>query len=94
MSDVAPRLRLRARSGRLAGSARLLLFAAVLGGAGATIWLLPLQGAHPLLAEPAVPWWAMLVACYVCRVLHVHTPAEQRSGIVSLTEVPVAIGLF
>jgi diguanylate cyclase (GGDEF)-like protein len=76
------------------GTRRLLLFAAVLGCAGAALWMLPLRGAHQPEPGGPVPWWALLLACYACSVLSVRVRVQRTSSTVSLTEIPVVVGLF
>ncbi len=90
MADLAARLRLRTGS----GAWRLLLFAALLGAAGAALWVMPLRDVHQVAASNGVPWWAFLIACYICSLLYVQVTVHRSTSTLSLTEIPVAVGLF
>ena len=86
--------RARARIGRLNGPQRLVVFSVVLAIIGAAIWLLPLRDVHRVTLMGAIPWWTELAICYATSLLFVHVRVHREVSTLSLTEIPVAIGLF
>jgi diguanylate cyclase (GGDEF)-like protein len=87
-------VRARARIGRLNGPQRLVVFSVVLAIIGAAIWLLPLRDVHRVTLMGAIPWWTELAICYATSLLFVHVRVHREVSTLSLTEIPVAIGLF
>jgi diguanylate cyclase (GGDEF)-like protein len=97
MTVVHPPLfvtRARARIGRLSGAQRLVLFSVCLGVAGAALWLLPLRDVQRTSTVAGIPWWIELVMCYVTSLLFVQVRVHRDVSTLSLTEIPVAVGLF
>jgi len=86
--------RARARIGQLTGPQRLLVFSIALGIIGATLWLLPLQDVHRMTTIGAIPWWAEVATCYVTSLLFVQVRVHRELSTLSLTEIPVVMGLF
>jgi diguanylate cyclase (GGDEF)-like protein len=86
--------RARARIGRLNGPQRLVLFSIGLGLVGAVLWLLPLRDVQRTSTINAIPWWAELATCYAASLLFVQVRVHRELSTLSLTEIPVAIGLF
>ncbi|MBV8194840.1 MAG: hypothetical protein JOY80_04870, partial [Candidatus Dormibacteraeota bacterium] len=85
---------MEARSLSLTGAQRLVVFATLLGIAGATLWLGPLRDASRLNATFSIPWWAELIACYAASLLYVEVRTQRTRSTLSLTEIPVVMGLF
>jgi diguanylate cyclase (GGDEF)-like protein len=94
MAQRAAQLRSRPAPSGGRGTRRLLVFAGLLGIAGAALWLVPLRDAHRLTAGPSAPWWALFLGCYVCSLLYVQVRVRRTGSTVSLTEIPVVVGLF
>jgi diguanylate cyclase (GGDEF)-like protein len=86
--------RARAQIGRLNGSQRLVVFSAFLGLIGAVLWLVPLHDVARVTTMAAIPWWAELATCYVTSLLFVQVRVHREVSTLSLTEIPVAMGLF
>jgi diguanylate cyclase (GGDEF)-like protein len=86
--------RARAGIGRLSGPQRLVVFSACLGLIGVALWLLPLRDVQRVTEMGAIPWWVELAACYVTSLLFVQVRVHREVSTLSLTEIPVAIGLF
>jgi diguanylate cyclase (GGDEF)-like protein len=86
--------RARARIGRLSGPQRLLLFSIALGLIGAVVWLVPLHDVQRTSTMMAIPWWAELATCYGTSLLFVQVRVHREVSTLSLTEIPVALGLF
>jgi diguanylate cyclase (GGDEF)-like protein len=86
--------RARARYGRLSGPQRLVIFSICLGLIGAALWLLPLRDVQRVTTMSAIPWWAELATCYVTSLLFVQVRVHREVSTLSLTEIPVAMGLF
>jgi diguanylate cyclase (GGDEF)-like protein len=86
--------RARARLGRLTGPQRLVLFSVALGLVGAVIWLLPLRDVQRTSTMTAIPWWVELATCYGTSLLFVQVRVHREMSTLSLTEIPVAMGLF
>jgi diguanylate cyclase (GGDEF)-like protein len=86
--------RARARYGRLSGPQRLVVFSTCLGLIGAALWLLPLRDVQRVTTMSAIPWWAELATCYVTSLLFVQVRVHREVSTLSLTEIPVAMGLF
>ncbi len=86
--------RARARFDRLSGPQRLVVFSAALGLIGAALWLLPLRDVQRVTTMSAIPWWAELATCYVTSLLYVQVRVHREVSTLSLTEIPVAMGLF
>ena len=86
--------RARAQIGRLNGPQRLFVFSVCLGLVGAALWLLPLRDAQRVTIIGAIPWWAELATCYVTSLLFVQVHVHREVSTLSLTEIPVAMGLF
>lgn len=94
MSAAIPiRTSWRGRSS-LTGAQRLVLYGSVAGAIGAAIWLGPLRDVTRLNAAASIPWWAELIACYAASLFHVHVRVSRFGSQLSLTEIPVAMGLF
>src|ERR1700694_949821 len=94
MSAAIPmRTSLRGRSS-LTGAQKLMLYGSVAGAIGAAIWLGPLRDVTRLNAAVSIPWWALLIACYAASLFHVHVRVSRFGSHLSLTEIPVAMGLF
>ena len=85
-----------ARRGRLSltGSHRLVIFASVLGCVAAAIWLGPLHAVTRPISAVSIPWWAELAACYAASLCYVEVRIRGTRTTLSLTEIPVAVGLF
>jgi diguanylate cyclase (GGDEF)-like protein len=97
MTVVHPPLlmaRARDRIGRLNGPQRLVVFSAFLGLVGAALWLLPLRDVQRVTTMGAIPWWAELATCYAASLLFVQVRVHREVSTLSLTEIPVAMGLF
>jgi diguanylate cyclase (GGDEF)-like protein len=97
MSVARPPLlmaRARARVGRLSGPQRLVLFSIGLGLIGVVLWLLPLRDVQRTSTMAAIPWWVELAACYATSLLFVQVRVHRELSTLSLTEIPVALGLF
>jgi diguanylate cyclase (GGDEF)-like protein len=86
--------RARAGIGRLSGPQRLVVFSACLGLIGVALWLLPLRDVQRVTEMGAIPWWVELAACYVTSLLFVQVRVHREVSTLSLTEIPVAMGLF
>ncbi len=86
--------RARARIDRLNGAQRLVIFSACLGLIGAVLWLGPLRDVQRMSTAAAIPWWAELLICYVTSLLYVQVRVHREVSTLSLTEIPVALGLF
>jgi diguanylate cyclase (GGDEF)-like protein len=86
--------RARARIGLLNGPQRLVVFSVFLAVIGAALWLLPLRDVHRVTLMGAIPWWTELAICYATSLLFVHVRVHREVSTLSLTEIPVAIGLF
>jgi diguanylate cyclase (GGDEF)-like protein len=86
--------RARAKIGRLNGPQRLFVFSVCLGLVGAALWLLPLRDVQRVTIIGAIPWWAELATCYVTSLLFVQVHVHREVSTLSLTEIPVAMGLF
>jgi len=86
--------RARARFDRLTGAQRLVIFSVCLGLIGAALWLAPLGGVQRTSNAAAIPWWAELLACYITSLLYVQVRVHREVSTLSLTEIPVALGLF
>src|ERR1700682_4648312 len=86
--------RARARIGRLNGPQRLVLFSFGLGLVGAALWLVPLRDVQRTSTIGAIPWWAELATCYAASLLFVQVRVHRELSTLSLTEIPVAMGLF
>jgi diguanylate cyclase (GGDEF)-like protein len=86
--------RARARIGRLSGPQRLVLFSIALGLIGATLWLLPLRDVQRPAVMTSIPWWVELATCYATSLLFVQVRVHREVSTLSLTEIPVAMGLF
>jgi len=85
-----------ARRGRLSltGPQRLVIFASALGCVAAVIWLGPLHDVVRPNTVISIPWWAELAACYVASLCYVEVRIRGARTTLSLTEIPVAVGLF
>jgi diguanylate cyclase (GGDEF)-like protein len=86
--------RARAGIGRLSGPQRLVVFSTCLGLIGVALWLLPLRDVQRVTEMGAIPWWIELAACYVTSLLFVQVRVHREVSTLSLTEIPVAMGLF
>jgi diguanylate cyclase (GGDEF)-like protein len=86
--------RARAQVDRLNGPQRLVVFSICLGLVGAALWLLPLRDVQRVTIMGAIPWWAELATCYVTSLLFVQVRVHREVSTLSLTEIPVALGLF
>src|SRR5579864_8658111 len=86
--------RARARFDRLSGPQRLVVFSICLGLIGAALWLIPLRDVQRVTTMSAIPWWAELAACYVTSLLFVQVRVHREVSTLSLTEIPVSMGLF
>ncbi len=86
--------RARARIGRLNGPQRLVAFSVLLGVIGAVLWLLPLQNVERTSLMGAIPWWVELATCYATSLLFVQVRVHREVSTLSLTEIPLAMGLF
>src|ERR1700686_2758743 len=86
--------RARAQIGRLNGPQRLFVFSVCLGLVGAALWLLPLRDVQRVTVIGAIPWWAELATCHVTSLLFVQVHVHREVSTLSLTEIPVAMGLF
>ena len=86
--------RARAGIGRLSGPQRLAVFSACLGLIGLALWLFPLRDVQRVTEMGAIPWWVELAACYVTSLLFVQVRVHRELSTLSLTEIPVAMGLF
>jgi uncharacterized membrane protein YhdT len=84
----------RTRVRRLNGPQRLAIFSLFLGLIGAAIWLLPLQGVQRTTTLHAIPWWIELAMCYATSLLWVQVRVHREVSTLSLTEIPVVVGLF
>ena len=78
----------------LTGSQRLILFASVLGAGGAVLWLGPLHDVARANTAVSIPWWVELLACYAASLFFVQINVQRSRSLLSLTEIPVAMGLF
>jgi len=94
VSRLLVHLRAPAGSGTTLGSRRLLIFAGVLGVVGAALWTLPLHDSHQLTVGHSIPPWALVGVCYVCSILSVEVRVRRSNSSLSLTEIPVVVGLF
>jgi len=86
--------RARARIGRLNGPQRLVAFSVLLGVIGAALWLIPLHDVQRTSLMGAIPWWVELATCYVTSLLFVQVRVHREASYLSLTEIPLAMGLF
>jgi len=86
--------RARARLERLSGPQRLVIFSIALGLVGAALWLIPLRDVQRTSTIAAIPWWAELATCYATSLLFVQVRVHRELSTLSLTEIPVAMGLF
>src|SRR5580700_9666597 len=86
--------RARARIGRLTGPQRLVVFSVVAGSLRTALWLGPLRNVQPMPTIDTIPWWVELAACYVTSLLFVQVRVHREVSTLSLTEIPVVIGLF
>ncbi|MGD0193622.1 MAG: diguanylate cyclase [Candidatus Dormibacteria bacterium] len=86
--------RARARIGQLTGPQRLVAFSVFLGIIGAALWLLPLRDVQRIPTMTVIPWWAELAACYLTSLLFVQVRVHRELSTLSLTEIPVVMGLF
>src|SRR5579863_1708667 len=86
--------RARARIGRLNGPQRLVAFSIALGIIGLVIWLVPLRDVQRVTVMGAIPWWVEFAACYATSLLFVQVRVHREVSTLSLTEIPVAMGLF
>ena len=86
--------RARAQVDRWSGPQRLVVFSICLGLIGAALWLIPLRDVQRVTTMSAIPWWAELAACYVTSLLFVQVRVHREVSTLSLTEIPVAVGLF
>jgi diguanylate cyclase (GGDEF)-like protein len=97
MTVVRPPLlvsRARARIGRLNGPQRLVAFSTALGLVGVVLWLVPLRDVQRVMVMGAIPWWFELAIIYVTSLLFVQVRVHREVSTLSLTEIPVAMGLF
>jgi diguanylate cyclase (GGDEF)-like protein len=97
MTVVRPPLlvaRARARFGRLNGPQRLVAFSTALGLVGVVLWLVPLRDVQRVTVMGAIPWWFELAIIYVTSLLFVQVRVHREVSTLSLTEIPVAMGLF
>jgi diguanylate cyclase (GGDEF)-like protein len=97
MTVVRPPLlvaRARARIGRLNGPQRLVAFSTALGLVGVMLWLVPLRDVQRVTVMGAIPWWFELAIIYVTSLLFVQVRVHREVSTLSLTEIPVAMGLF
>src|ERR1039457_3314424 len=86
--------RARARGGRLNGPERLVAFSIAVGLAGLGLWLLPLRDVQRVILMGSIPWWFELAAVYATSLLVVQVRVHREVSTLSLTEIPVAMGLF
>src|ERR1700720_303913 len=86
--------RARAQVDRLNGPQRLVVFSVCIGLVGAALWLLPLRDVQRVTIIGAIPWWAELATCYVTSLLFVQAHVHREVSTRSLTDIPVAMGLF
>jgi diguanylate cyclase (GGDEF)-like protein len=86
--------RARAQVDRWSGPQRLVVFSICLGLIGAALWLIPLRDVQRVTTMSAIPWWAELATCYVTGLLFVQVRVHREVSTLSLTEIPVALGLF
>jgi diguanylate cyclase (GGDEF)-like protein len=86
--------RARAHIGRLNGPQRLVVFSSALGVIGLVLWLVPLRDVQRVTVMGAIPWWVELAACYATSLLFVQVRVHREVSTLSLTEIPVAMGLF
>ena len=84
----------RAHSRSLTGEQRLVLFATVLGAAAAFLWVGPLRDVTRPYTGAPMPWWAELAACYATSLFFVEIRVQRLRSTLSLSEIPVVIGLF
>ena len=66
----------------------------MLGGVAAVLWLWPLQGVGRTYSGASIPWWAELIACYAASLFFVEVRVQRVRSTLSLSEIPVVIGLF
>lgn len=78
----------------LTGSQRLVIFASALGCVAAALWLGPLHDTTRVNTVITIPWWAELAACCVASFFFVEVRIRGARTTLSLTEIPVAVGLF
>jgi diguanylate cyclase (GGDEF)-like protein len=78
----------------LTGSQRLVIFASALGCVAAALWFGPLHDTARVNTVITIPWWAELAACCVASFCFVEVRITGARTTLSLTEIPVAVGLF
>ena len=78
----------------LSGAQRLVIFATLLGLAGGAIWFGPLHNVVRPNAAFSMPWWGELLACYAASLFYVEVGVRRTRSTLSLTEIPVVVGLF
>jgi diguanylate cyclase (GGDEF)-like protein len=86
--------RARARVGRLNGPERLVAFSIAVGLVGLGLWLIPLRDVQRVILMGSIPWWFELAAVYATSLLFVQVRVHREVSTLSLTEIPVAMGLF
>ncbi len=93
MSAVIPARGTWRWRGSLTGAQRLIAFATALGACG--VVLLATAPADQATATwLSVPWWAVLVACYATSVVSVQLRVSGFGTTLSLSDIPLAVGLF
>ena len=84
----------RVRPRSLTGGQRLLIFATLLGAVAGAIWLWPLRDVSRPFTAASMPWWVELIACYAASLFFVEVRMQRIRSTLSLSEIPVVIGLF
>src|SRR5438105_77448 len=94
MAAVLPSTEVRRGRLPLTGSQRLVIFATALGCVAAAIWFGPLHSVVRPNAAISIPWWGELIACCAASLCYVEVRIRGSRTTLSLTEIPVIIGLF
>jgi diguanylate cyclase (GGDEF)-like protein len=87
------RHRLGRRAGQSGGPARVWALIGALGLAGLALWLAVAQRLVPVAPVTRVPWPLLAVAFAATELLVVHFEFRQETEFLTLSEVPLAVGL-
>jgi diguanylate cyclase (GGDEF)-like protein len=79
------------------GGGRILavwMLSLCLAGLAALIGLTQFRGAGVFAPDNAIPWWSLIPIFAVVEVLVVHIDLQRETQTISLSEVPIVLGLF
>ncbi len=79
---------------KTSSNTRIVLFSALLGAAAAGLAVPLLPSDPPIQAPFTVPWWALAILFYAAEAFVIHLHIGRSAHSLSMSEVPVVVGLL